>query len=92
MVLSGTNTYRGGTIVGAGTLIATNSEALPDGSSLIVGNASFFPSYAPVIPAAAALPVPEPGTMALLAAVLGTLPFYRRVLRSPRMQRTATYS
>ena len=51
LVLSGTNNYSGGTFVEAGELIATNSEALPDGSSLTVGNASLFPSNAPVIPA-----------------------------------------
>ncbi len=38
LVLSGSDNYSGGTFVEAGTLIATNSEALPDGSSLIVGS------------------------------------------------------
>ena len=42
LVLSGSDSYGGGTIVEAGTLIATNSNALPDGSSLTVGaNAAF---------------------------------------------------
>ncbi len=44
LILSASNNYTGGTFVEAGTLIVTNSEALPDGSSLIVGNASLFPS------------------------------------------------
>ena len=93
LILSGSDSYSGGTFVEAGTLIATNSEALPTGSSLIVGSGvALFPSYAPLIPAAAATPVPEPGTLALLAAVLGTVPFYRRVLRSSRMQCTVTYA
>ena len=80
LVLSGTNTYGGGTVVEAGTLIVTNNEALPDDSSLIVGsNVSLFPAYAPVIPAAAAAPVPEPGAMALLAAAgLALLALTRR--------------
>jgi autotransporter-associated beta strand protein len=74
LTLSGTNFYMGGTTVANGTLIATNSEALADGSSLTVGNASFFP--APVVPpVASAVPataVPEPGTLALLALAAGS--------------------
>ena len=72
LVLSGTNTYTGGTTVNGGTLIATNNEAIADGSSLTVGNASAFP--APMVPAAAiasvaaVTPVPEPGTLGLIAA------------------------
>ena len=71
-VLSGTNTYTGGTTVNNnGTLIVTNPEAIADGTSLTVGNASFFPP-APVVPApaagAAVASVPEPGTLALVAA------------------------
>jgi autotransporter-associated beta strand protein len=79
LLLSGTNTYGGGTCVEAGTLIATNSEALPDGSSLTVGNASLFPSYAPVIAAASASPVPEPATLALLAVTVCAAAVYRSV-------------
>ena len=37
LVLSGPDSYSGGTIVLAGTLEFTNSNALPDGSSLTVG-------------------------------------------------------
>ena len=37
LVLSGTNTYTGGTTVTAGTLIVNNATALPDGTSLTVG-------------------------------------------------------
>jgi autotransporter-associated beta strand protein len=72
MVLSGTNGYLGDTVVANGTLIATNSEAIPDGSNLTVGAGGAFP--APVVPASApqaAAPVssvPEPGTIALVAA------------------------
>ena len=43
LVLSGTaNTYSGGTYVDAGTLIANNSGAVPNGSSLTVGAGSVF--------------------------------------------------
>ena len=37
LVLSGSNTYSGGTNVPTGTLIATSAAALPDGSALTVG-------------------------------------------------------
>ena len=37
LILSGSNTYQGGTIVSAGTLAVTNHNALPNGSSLTVG-------------------------------------------------------
>jgi fibronectin-binding autotransporter adhesin len=73
-VLAGTNTYTGGTIVEAGALIATNSEALADGSSLFVGsafaNGSPFDTIVPAAGAAsaAAAPAPEPSSLALLAA------------------------
>jgi autotransporter-associated beta strand protein len=37
VILSGTNTYTGGTVVNAGTLEVANSNALPDGGNLTVG-------------------------------------------------------
>ena len=37
MVLTGTNTYSGGTVVSAGTLILANSSAIADGTGLTVG-------------------------------------------------------
>ncbi len=69
-VLSGTNTYSGGTTVNNGTLIVTNIEALADGSSLTVGSASpFQAAIVPAPPASAPVAsVPEPGTLALVAA------------------------
>ena len=76
LVLSGSDSYTGGTFVTAGTLIVTTASGLANGSSLTVGN---FPAYvhssapddgymAPAGDAAsgAAAPVPEPGTLALL--------------------------
>jgi len=53
VTLSGTNTYTGGTAILSGTLIATNPEALPDGSDLTVGGDW------PVPPAMAALSGPD---------------------------------
>jgi fibronectin-binding autotransporter adhesin len=46
-VLSGTNTYTGGTTVTAGTLIGTNASALGTNSALTVGNNANF-TYAPL--------------------------------------------
>ena len=96
LTLSGTGTYLGGTTVNDGTLIATNSRAIQDGTSLSVGDpsdlsllpaaivpAAAIPSVASATPAAssAIAPVPEPGTLALIAAVLGSLAVYRRMHR-----------
>jgi autotransporter-associated beta strand protein len=80
LVLSGTGSYGGPTAVDGGTMYLTNSTALPGGNALIVGaggNFIFDPSqaFAPASGNAAVSPhaagmaaVPEPGTLALLAA------------------------
>jgi autotransporter-associated beta strand protein len=84
LILSGTNTYMGGTTVNSGTLIVSNSQALADGSSLTVGNAwAFSPAptaESPVVSAAATVsPVPEPGTLALVSAgALAGMGLWRR--------------
>ena len=77
LILSGTNTYGGGTNVEAGTLIVNNGAALPAGSSLTVGAGRHFifdPSVngLPVAISAGAViaAVPEPGSVALLLAAL----------------------
>jgi autotransporter-associated beta strand protein len=84
LTLSGTNTYMGGTTVENGTLVLTNNEAIADGTSLTVGDLSAF--AAPVVPAHAAAtaiaPVPEPGTLALIAALLGSAVVCRRIRRT----------
>ena len=82
LTLSGTNTFTGGTTVTACTLIATNSQALADGSSLTVGNALAF-TPAPVVPAASAgvAAVPEPGTLLLLSAALSAAAMLSRSRR-----------
>jgi fibronectin-binding autotransporter adhesin len=74
LTLSGTDsTFSGGLYVSNGTVILTNNEAVADGESLAVGNASLFSPIDPaegIAPAghANATPVPEPGTLTMLAA------------------------
>ena len=77
LILSGTNTYNGGTTVNAGTLVLTSGSALPDGSSLTVGAGATM-IFDPSAVAASTLsstalqinPVPEPGSLALLAVAI----------------------
>ena len=88
MVLSGSDTYTGGTIVTAGTVILTSDAAIADGTSLTVGNPTAF-SLAPVAPGAeasvsgapAVAVVPEPGTLALLAGFAASAAAFRRLRR-----------
>ena len=76
LTLSGTDSYTGGTNVFNGTLIVATPQAIKDGTSLYVGSAPAAPGFfAPVVPTSelstatvAAATVPEPGTLALLAA------------------------
>jgi autotransporter-associated beta strand protein len=83
LTLSGTNDFSGGTVVADGTLILTNSEALAEGSSLTVGDASAFGTVLPAAELAIA-PVPEPGTLAILAFGLLSAGIYRRTCRPAR--------
>ncbi len=64
LLLSGSNTYSSTEVLG-GTLVVQHPYSLLDGSSLTVGNAAStdFASMAPAV-----APVPEPGTLTLLAA------------------------
>jgi len=74
LILSGSNTYSGGTNVTAGTLSVINNYSLPDGSSLTVGASGvlIFDPSAPAVPlilsqgSQAVNPVPEPGTLTLV--------------------------
>ncbi len=76
LYLTGSDTYTGGTWVeGDASLIVTSPQAIADGTNLYVGNgvmaSGTVPSSAPVAAASSAggvAPVPEPGTLALLAA------------------------
>ena len=92
LILSGTdNNFTGGLYVANGTVILTNNEAVADGESLTVGNASAFSTIVPAgaiasaAPASASpAPVPEPGTPAILAAMLAGAAIYRRTRRKSR--------
>jgi autotransporter-associated beta strand protein len=91
LTLSGTNTLQGGTTVdGTGTLILTNSEAIADGTSLLVGDASAFSQVEPAArltaPAAATISaVPEPGTLGLLAIAAGAVGLLARCRRQRKL-------
>ena len=96
LILSGSNSYGGGTTVTAGTLYVTDSEGLCSGTSLTVGAGatSIFDSSAAGVAVAAsagAVTVPEPGTLALLGAgAIGLLACTWRRRRSAKMAPIAT--
>ncbi|MGO9114528.1 MAG: autotransporter-associated beta strand repeat-containing protein [Thermoguttaceae bacterium] len=86
LILSGSNSYRGNTIVALGTLDVTNSEALPDGVSLTVGAGgklifdSSMAGGSPIISSAISPnAVPEPGTLALLGVAVCGAAVHQRV-------------
>jgi fibronectin-binding autotransporter adhesin len=89
LTLGGTNTYTGGTVVANGTVFATNNAAIEDGTNLYVGSGllafgTLIPAQSAAPGAAAApavAPVPEPGTLALLATLLGSAGLYVSTLR-----------
>jgi autotransporter-associated beta strand protein len=95
LILSGSNTYTGGTDVESGTLIVNSSSAIPDGSSLTVGAGGTFifdssVSGAPAVTmagreAGSLSPVPEPGTACLAAIFLSTIflsKLWKRTMRA----------
>ncbi len=77
LVLSGTNSYQGDTAIASGNLVVTAPYALPNGTNLTIGNALSF--SAPVVPSTGE-PVPEPGTIALVA-IAGCLAAVYRIRR-----------
>jgi autotransporter-associated beta strand protein len=82
LLLSGENSYGGGTTVSSGTLEVVSSSALPDGMSLTVGAGGtlvFDPSApgSPFTNSAAAVAVPEPSTSVLLGVGAIGLVVYR---------------
>ena len=103
LILSGSNGYTGGTDVNAGTLVVENPTALSNGSSLTVGAgaASLFaaPAAGGVVlggvelaavsgnSSAAPPAVPEPATLALLLAALGSAAACRRFSKQSRIAR-----
>jgi autotransporter-associated beta strand protein len=67
VVLSGSNTFTGGTVVSAGTLNVTTPAALPDGSDLSIGAnvvALFGAPTVPAAPAADSAPTASPSVAA----------------------------
>ena len=93
LTLSGTDTYTGGTYVeDNSTVIATNPEAIEDGTNLFVGNANQL--FGGVVPAEAGgavtdttAAVPKPRTLALLAAAAGTCLLLNRRRHRARTRR-----
>jgi fibronectin-binding autotransporter adhesin len=79
LVLSGTNTYAGGTYVESGTLKIASVKSLPAGGTLVVGNgagslfdpASAFSAVADFRPASGVTAVPEPASFTLLLVAAG---------------------
>jgi autotransporter-associated beta strand protein len=86
LVLTGNNTYPGGTDVLGGTLIVASPSAIGDGTNLSVGSAAsltvFGTILSPPVPSeavpAAVSPVPEPSAWLLLAAAFSGLLLWRR--------------
>jgi hypothetical protein len=91
LVLSGTNTLGGPAAaanVSSGTLVLMTNQAVADGTSLTVGDASAFSTVFPAnstetsASTLAISPVPEPGTIALLGLGLCSAAICRRRLSS----------
>ena len=76
LILSGSDSYCGGTNVDAGTLYVTETSAIADGTRLTVGAGGTFifdptATFGSAVASSAVSqvnPVPEPGTLALLSA------------------------
>jgi autotransporter-associated beta strand protein len=83
LILSGNDTYSGGTIVNIGILEIEAADALPDGTSVTVGAGGTLVLGSSVTPSVdmTATPMPEPGALALLIAAMAIL--LLGVLRNP---------
>jgi autotransporter-associated beta strand protein len=90
LVLSGSNGFAGGMVVTDGTLVLADNEALADGSSLTIGDASAFTGgqgaarsdtgavssgLVEGVPVPSITPVPEPGTLVLLLSIVFSVRF-----------------
>ncbi len=78
VTLDNSNSYMGGTFVNSGTLIVDSPSAIANGTNLTVGSSTFF--NAPTVPGglaegASVAAVPEPCTLALLAAGMAIVAF-----------------
>jgi fibronectin-binding autotransporter adhesin len=90
LVLAGSNTYSGGTVVTAGTLVIDAAYCLQNDSSLLVGSgaSSIFGAAIPdATPSIGVAAVPEPAGWMLLLVALWSAVIYRRfrfvVFKSP---------
>ena len=83
LILSGSDSYTGGTAVTGGTLVVESAKGLPSGRRLSVGAGSgtLFGSemQGAMMEGGTAAPVPEPGTLALALAVIGIAAGYRKI-------------
>jgi len=98
VVLSGSDSYAGGTVVNAGTLIVTNAGALPDGTNLSIGAGGTFvfdPSQAASTSLAAGRAAPVPRTTVTSATsspnIAASVPTNVRVPVLPLSATTAVY-
>ncbi len=83
LILDGTDTYTGGTYVEGGELIVANNQSIEAGTTLIVGNPAELGALAAAqagdaVATTRAVEVPEPGTLALMAAAFAVFLLRRR--------------
>ena len=103
LILGGTaNSYTGGTYVEEGALYVNNSAAIYDGTSLTVGAGGTFifdstvsgsPSettYDRTVSDSVIAPVPEPGTLVLLAAAFWSATACYRFSKRPDSRQTSS--
>ncbi len=83
VILSGTNSYDGGTNVSLGNLIVTNPASLLDGSNLTVGNTALFSAVTPAAPAASAENAATTASPAAASSAKPTLPAAAPVSAGP---------
>ena len=97
LILSGSNTYTGDTVVDSGTLVVETPDSLPTGANLLVGQeaSTIFGSVEAAslaAPSAVAAAVPEPPALALLLAALWTAAACRRFLKRPAPRKATVLS
>jgi autotransporter-associated beta strand protein len=80
LILSGTDSFSGGTFVASGTLVVTRAAALADRSNLTIGNASLF-AHEAIVPTLAPTAVPEPGALAIVATAIVLIGLHRKARR-----------